>query len=78
MTTTFMRKTALLPKINIRETQKPLWQEHGRGDVDRSFARFIADWCAKLVSRLKRQLKSPALPVVATGGYARLMARGTT
>ena len=30
----------------------------------------------ELIGRLKKQLKTTALPVVATGGYADLMAKG--
>jgi type III pantothenate kinase len=66
-------KTALLPRIKIREIKTAIGKSteqamlvgavHGyRGLIHR------------LIIELKRQLKTSRLPVVATGGYARLIA----
>jgi type III pantothenate kinase len=73
MTDYLHEKTALLPRIRIREVSSPIGKSteaamlvgavHGyRGLV------------AELIRELKRELKAPRLPVVATGGYAELIA----
>jgi type III pantothenate kinase len=73
MTDYLHEKTALLPRIKIRETKTTVGKSteqamlvgavHGYRGLIRG-----------LVEELKRELKSPRLPVVATGGYAPLMA----
>jgi type III pantothenate kinase len=73
MTSYLHEKTALLPEIRIRETSAVIGKNteqamlvgavHGyRGLIHR------------LIVELKRELKARRLPVVATGGYAGLMA----
>jgi type III pantothenate kinase len=74
MTDYLHEKTALLPRIRIRETRTVIGQSteeamlvgavHGyRGMV------------RELLGELRRELACGELPVVATGGYARLIAR---
>jgi type III pantothenate kinase len=73
MTDYLHEKTALLPKIKVREVRAVIGKNteqamligavHGyRGLIN------------GLLQKLKHELKCPRLPVVATGGYARLMA----
>lgn len=72
MTDYLHERTALLPRIKIREVKSPVGKstEHAMlvGAVHgyRGLVR-------ELIVELKRELKSPRLPVVATGGYARLI-----
>ena len=73
MTDYLHEKTALLPHIKIREVNSAVGKStelamlvgavHGYRGLIRG-----------LVAELKRELKSPRLPVIATGGYARLIA----
>jgi len=73
MTDYLHEKTALLPRIRIREIKSPIGKSteqamlvgavHGYGGLVR-----------ELIGELKRELKARRLPVVATGGYARLIA----
>ena len=73
MTDYLHEKTALLPKIKIRETASVIGKSteqamligavHGYRGLIRG-----------LVAELKRELKTKRLPVVATGGYAKLIA----
>jgi type III pantothenate kinase len=73
MTDYLHEKTALLPRISIREVQSPIGKSteqamlvgavHGYRGLIRG-----------LIMELKRALKIHRLPVVATGGYARLIA----
>lgn len=73
MTDYLHEKTALLPRIRIREVHAVIGKNteqamligavHGYRGLIRELAR-----------ELKQALKCPRLPVVATGGYARLMA----
>jgi type III pantothenate kinase len=73
MTDYLHERTALLPRITIREVKSPVGKstEHAMlvGAVHgyRGLVR-------ELVVELKRELKTERLPVVATGGYARLIA----
>jgi type III pantothenate kinase len=73
MTDYLHEKTALLPKIKIREIKSAIGKstEHAMlvGAVHgyRGLVR-------ELVAELKRELKVKDLPVVATGGYAKLIA----
>lgn len=75
MTDYLHEKTALLPRIRIREVASPIGKstEHAMlvGAVHgyRGLVR-------ELVLELKRALATRRLPVVATGGYARLIAAG--
>jgi len=73
MTDYLHEKTALLPKIKIREVQSAIGKstEHAMlvGAVQgyRGLVR-------ELIGELKRELRVKKLPVVATGGYAKLIA----
>jgi type III pantothenate kinase len=73
MTDYLHEKTALLPKIKIREIKSAIGKstEHAMlvGAVQgyRGLVR-------ELIAELKRELKAQNLPVVATGGYAKLIA----
>jgi type III pantothenate kinase len=73
MTNYLHEKTALLPKINIREVKSAIGKstEHAMlvGAVQgyRGLVR-------ELIGELKRELRANKLPVVATGGYAKLIA----
>ncbi len=73
MTEYLHEKTALLPRIKIREVKSPIGKstEHAMlvGAVHgyRGLVR-------ELIGELKRELKAKRLPVVATGGYAKLIA----
>ena len=73
MTEYLHEKTALLPRITIREVKSPVGKstEHAMlvGAVHgyRGLVR-------ELIGALKRELKTRRLPVVATGGYAKLIA----
>ena len=73
MTNYLHEKTALLPKIKIREVKSAIGKstEHAMlvGAVHgyRGLVR-------ELIGELKRELRAKKLPVVATGGYAKLIA----
>jgi type III pantothenate kinase len=73
MTEYLHEKTALLPRIRIREVRGVVGKntEHAMliGAVHgyRGLVR-------ELIAKLKAELRAPKLPVVATGGYARLIA----
>jgi type III pantothenate kinase len=73
MTDYLHEKTALLPKIKIREVKSAIGKstEHAMlvGAVQgyRGLVR-------ELIGELKRELRAKKLPVVATGGYAKLIA----
>jgi type III pantothenate kinase len=73
MTDYLHEKTALLPRIKIREVKSAVGKstEHAMlvGAVH-GYRGLIRG----LVAELKRELKSSRLPVIATGGYARLIA----
>lgn len=73
MTDYLHEKTALLPRIKIREVKSAIGKstEHAMlvGAVH-GYRGLIHG----LVAALKRELKTKRLPVVATGGYARLLA----
>lgn len=75
MTDYLHEKTALLPRIRIRETRAAV------GKSTRQAMRIGAvhgyrGLVRGLIAALKRDLGVRRLPVVATGGYARLIARG--
>lgn len=75
MTGYLHEKTALLPKIEIRETKAAI----GKSTEEAMLIGAVHGYrglVKELVTRLKRHLKCATLPVVATGGYAELMAHG--
>jgi type III pantothenate kinase len=75
MTDYLHEKTALLPRIRIRETRAVI----GRNTEEAMLIGAVHGYrglIRELIGELKRALQSPRLPVVATGGCARLMAAG--
>jgi type III pantothenate kinase len=75
MTDYLHEKTALLPRITIRDVRRAI----GRNTAEAMLIGAVHGYrglVRELIHELKRELKAPRLPVVATGGYARLMAAG--
>ena len=73
MTDYLHEKTALLPKIKIREVKTTI----GKSTEQAMLIGAVHGYrglVRELVAELKRELKTKNLPVVATGGYAQLMA----
>ncbi|HEU5124441.1 MAG TPA: type III pantothenate kinase [Verrucomicrobiae bacterium] len=73
MTDYLHEKTALLPRIKIREINTTI----GKSTEQAMLIGAVHGYrglIRELVSRLKRELKSNRLPVIATGGYAKLIA----
>ncbi|MDE3067479.1 MAG: type III pantothenate kinase [Verrucomicrobiota bacterium] len=73
MTDYLHEKTALLPKIQIRETADVI----GKSTEQAMLIGAVHGYrglVRELIGELKRELKTRRLPVVATGGYAELMA----
>ena len=73
MTEYLHEKTALLPRIKIRETRRVV----GRSTEEAMLVGAVHGYRGLihgLLIELKRELKARRLPVVATGGYAALMA----
>jgi type III pantothenate kinase len=73
MTDYLHEKSALLPRIKVRETRSII----GRSTQEAMLIGAVHGYrglIRELLSELKRKLKAPTLPVVATGGYGRLMA----
>ncbi|HEY5909564.1 MAG TPA: type III pantothenate kinase [Verrucomicrobiae bacterium] len=73
MTDYLHEKTALLPRIKIREVAGAV----GKSTEQAMLIGAVHGYrglIRELISELRRELKAPALPVVATGGYARLIA----
>jgi type III pantothenate kinase len=73
MTDYLHEKTALLPRIRIREIDTVV----GRNTESAMLIGAVHGYrglVRELVRELKRELRCPRLPVIATGGYARLMA----
>jgi len=73
MTDYLHEKTALLPRIRIREVKGAV----GKNTEQAMLIGAVHGYrglVRELISELKRELKAPRLPVVATGGYAKLMA----
>ena len=73
MTDYLHEKTALLPKIRIREVTAVV----GKNTEQAMLIGAVHGYrglVRELIAELKRELKVKNLPVVATGGYARLMA----
>jgi type III pantothenate kinase len=75
MTDYLHEKTALLPRIKIREIRKAI----GRSTEEAMLVGAVHGYrglVRELIMELKRELHARSLPVVATGGYAELMASG--
>lgn len=74
MTSYLHEKTALLPEIKIREIDAVI----GKSTKQAMLIGAVHGYrglIRELIGKLKRELASPRLPVVATGGYAELMAK---
>ncbi len=75
MTDYLHEKTALLPRIRIRETRRVI----GRNTSEAMLVGAVHGYrglVRGLIGELRAELGVRRLPVVATGGYARLIARG--
>jgi type III pantothenate kinase len=73
MTDYLHEKTALLPRITIRDTRAVI----GRSTREAMLIGAVQGYrglIRTLLAALRKELNSPRLPVVATGGYAKLMA----
>ena len=73
MTDYLHEKTALLPRIRIREVRSPI----GKSTEQAMLVGAVHGYrglIRELIMEVKRALKSHRLPVVATGGYAQLIA----
>jgi type III pantothenate kinase len=73
MTDYLHEKTALLPRIRIREVRSPI----GKSTEQAMLVGAVHGYrglIRELIMELKRALKVRRLPVVATGGYAQLIA----
>jgi type III pantothenate kinase len=75
MTTYLHEKTALLPKITIHDTETIVGKSTRQAMLSGAVHGYRG-LVRELVLQLKKELRAPRLPVVATGGYARLMAAG--
>jgi type III pantothenate kinase len=73
MTDYLHEKTALLPKIEIREVKTTIGKSTGEAMLIGAVHGYRG-LVRELVAELKRELRVKELPVVATGGYAELMA----
>ena len=73
MTDYLHEKTALLPRIKIRETKSAIGKSTEQAMLVGA-VRGYRGMIRELLLELKRELKTHRLPVVATGGYAKLMA----
>ena len=74
MTDYLHEKTALLPRVLIREPRSVV----GRSTEQAMLSGAVLGYrglVRELIGQLKQELQAPGLPVVATGGYAALMAR---
>ncbi|MDX1953106.1 MAG: type III pantothenate kinase [Verrucomicrobiota bacterium] len=73
MTSYLHEKTALLPQITIRDTNSII----GKNTKQAMLIGAVHGYrglIRELLAALKKELDSPTLPVIATGGYAKLMA----
>jgi type III pantothenate kinase len=75
MTDYLHEKTALLPRIRIREVKQVVGKSTGQAMLIGAVHGYRG-LVRELIRELKRELKARRLPVVATGGYAKLMAAG--
>jgi len=73
MTDYLHEKTALLPKIRIREETAVVGKNTGQA-MRIGAVHGYRGLVRELIAELKRELKAGNLPVIATGSYARLMA----
>jgi type III pantothenate kinase len=73
MTDYLHEKTALLPRIKIREIKTSIGKSTGEAMLVGAVHGYRG-LVRELIAELKRELKAKRLPVVATGGYARLLA----
>ncbi len=74
MTDYLHEKTALLPRIQIREVRARI----GKNTAEAMLIGAVHGYrglVRELIIQLKKELRARRLPVVATGGYARLIAR---
>lgn len=74
MTEYLHEKTALLPRIKIREVKSPI----GKSTEEAMLVGAVHGYrglVRELIGELKRALGAPRLPVLATGGYAHLIAQ---
>lgn len=75
MTDYLHEKTALLPRIRITDPKNVI----GKSTEQAMLAGAVYGYrglVRELICELKREMKVPRLPVIATGGYAKLMAAG--
>ncbi len=75
MTDYLHEKTALLPRIKIQEVNAVI----GKNTQEAMLIGAVHGYrglVRELITRLKTELKAPRLPIIATGGYAGLMAKG--
>jgi type III pantothenate kinase len=75
MTDYLHEKTALLPRIRIREPRQVI----GRNTEEAMLVGAVHGYrglVRGLIAELQAELNEPDLPLVATGGYARLIAKG--
>lgn len=73
MTDYLHERTALLPRIKIREVKSPI----GKSTKHAMLVGAVHGYrglVRELIAELRRELKAKQLPVVATGGYAELIA----
>ncbi len=75
MTEYLHEKTALLPKIKIREVASVVGKSTGEAMLIGTVHGYRG-MVRELIAELKKELRHPRLPVVATGGYAELIAAG--
>ena len=75
MTDYLHEKTALLPKIRIREVSSVIGKTTGQAMLVGAVHGYRG-LVRGLILELKRELKARRLPVVATGGYAKLIGAG--
>jgi type III pantothenate kinase len=73
MTDYLHEKTALLPRIRIRAVKSVLGKSTELAMLSGAVHGYRG-LIRELIMGLKRELKAPRLPVIATGGYARLLA----
>jgi type III pantothenate kinase len=74
MTDYLHEKTALLPRIKIRETKNVVGKSTEQAMLVGA-VRGYRGLIRELIGQLKRELRAKDLPVIATGGYAKLIAR---
>lgn len=75
MTEYLHEKTALLPRIEIRDVKAVI----GRNTTEAMLIGAVHGYrglVRELIKELRKDLRAPRLPVIATGGYAKLIAAG--